>query len=149
MTQVGAGPATLQEGWIMAMLSEVFDGLGGMSQLQLLFAFVACAGYASAQGNLLPTRGRRAAWAVTVSAAAAFAFESPDWTVGAMLLGFAVAGLGTFAGLVWLTSRLLGLGREPGAAGTPAEAPPDSTLPPLPEASRPRGPQPTGPAHFV
>jgi hypothetical protein len=131
----------------MSMLGEVFGSLGSMGQLQLLLAFVACAGYAFAQGNLLPARGKRFAWGVTTIAVIGFEIECPDWTLGAMLLGFAVAGLGTFVALVWVTSQALGLGREP-AESALDESPLDSTFPSLSEP-RPRGPQPTGPAHFV
>lgn len=130
----------------MSMLGEVFGSLGSMSLLQLLLAFVACAGYAFAQGSLLPPRGRQAAWGATVVAAVGFTIESPDWTLGAMLLGFAVAGLGTFVALVWVTSRLIGFGRETDPAA--AEAPADSSFPAQPEP-RARGPQATRPAHFV
>lgn len=94
----------------MSVLGDVFGSLGSMSQLQLLLAFIACIGYAFAQGSLLPPRGRRAAWFFAALAAAGFAFESPDWTYAAMLLGFALAGMGSFVAIVWLTSRALGFG---------------------------------------
>ncbi|MDP9044696.1 MAG: hypothetical protein M3O01_07790 [Pseudomonadota bacterium] len=131
----------------MAVLGEVFGSLGFMSQLQLLLAFMTCGGYAFAQGRLLPPKGRRIAVAVTVVCAVGFAIESPDWTLGAMLLGFAVAGLGTFAAVVWATSRLLGFGREPSPAAI-ADAPLDSSFAPAAEP-RLRGSASTGPAHFV
>jgi hypothetical protein len=130
----------------MSVLDEVFGSLGSMSQLQLLMAFVACAGYALGLGSLLPVKGRRVAWIVTALAAIVFAIESPDWTLGAMLLGFAIAGLGTFVALVWLTSRLIGFGRD--TAPATAEQPVDSSFPIQPEP-RSRTPQTTGPAHFV
>lgn len=99
----------------MSVLGDVFGSLESMSQMQLLLAFIACIGYAFAQGSLLPWKGRRIAWAAAVIAAAGFAFESADWTRAAMLLGFAIAGMGTFIALVWMTSRALGLGRNPPA----------------------------------
>jgi hypothetical protein len=131
----------------MSVLGEVFGSLGSMSQLQLLLAFVACAGYAFAQGNLLPEKGRRVAWAATAIAAIGFAIESENWTFAAMLLGFAVAGLGTFVALVWITSRALGFGQNSAPVATDSMFA-DSALPALPEP-RPRPPQATGPAHFV
>ena len=106
----------------MSVLGDVFGSLDSMSQMQLLLAFVGCIGYAFAQGNLLPRKGRRIAWAAAVVAAAGFAFESADWTRAAMLLGFAIVGMGTFIALVWLTSRALGLSRNPPAIDNTAAA---------------------------
>ena len=71
----------------MSVLGDVFGSLESMSQLQLLLAFIACIAYAFAQGSLLPSRGRRIAWAAAAASAVGFAFESADWTRAAMLLG--------------------------------------------------------------
>jgi hypothetical protein len=95
----------------MSVLGNVFDSLKAMSLLQLLLAFIACTGYALVQGHLLAPRGRRNAGIAAALAAAGFVFESREWTYAAMLLTFAVAGLGVFVALVWLTSRLLGVAR--------------------------------------
>ena len=114
----------------MSVLGGVFGSLESMSQMQLLLAFIACIGYAFAQGSLLPSKGRRIAWAAAAAAAGGFAFESADWTHSAMLLGFAIAGMGTFVALVWLTSRALGFGRLPPANGVATTDPvpaPDAT----------------------
>ena len=102
----------------MSVLGDVFGSLESMSQVQLLLAFIACIGYAFAQGSLLPRKGRRIAWGSAAVAAAGFALESADWTRAAVLLGFAIAGMGTFIALVWLSSRALGLGRNPPAIDT-------------------------------
>lgn len=131
----------------MSVLGDVFGSLESMSQMQLLLAFIACIGYVSAQGSLLPRRGQRIAWAAAAVAAAGFAFESADWTRAAMLFGFAIVGMGTFIALVWLTSRALGLGRNPPAidvaAGDSAPAPNATRSPP------PRGPTAVDHAHSV
>lgn len=100
----------------MSVLDDVFRSLNSMGQWQLLLAFVGCMAYAFAQGSLLLPRGRRWAWAASAVAAAAFILECRDWTHATMLLGFAVAGLGSFAGLVWLLCRAIGFGR---ATATP------------------------------
>jgi hypothetical protein len=94
---------------MMSVLGEVFGSLQAMTQLQLLLAFIACFGYAVSQGRLVSDSGR--GWAVAMACAAAFGFalQSTDWTLAAMLFGFALAGLGSFNALVWLTSRALGL----------------------------------------
>ena len=96
----------------MSVLGDVFDSLKAMSLLQLLLAFIACIGYASAQGRLLAPRGRRNAGIAAALAAAGFVFESREWTYAAMLLTFAIAGLGVFVAMVWLTSQLLGVARS-------------------------------------
>ena len=110
----------------MTVLGDVFGSLRSMTQLQLLLAFIACIGYAFAQGSLLPARGRRFAWGAAALSAAGFAFVSANWTHAMMLLGFAVAGMGSFVALVWLTSRALGFGRTAAASADATAA--DSAL---------------------
>lgn len=92
----------------MTELGDVFGSLKAMSLLQLLLAFLACIGYALAQGRLIGPRGRRCAWALAVLGAGGFALDSPEWMRAAMLVAFAVAGLGVFVAVVWVTSRMLG-----------------------------------------
>lgn len=100
----------------MSVIGDVFGSLKSMSELRLLLAFVACIGFAFAQGRLLPSTGRRIAAIAAALAAAGFAFDSADWTQAIMLLGFALVGLGSFVALAWLTSRALGFGAAaPGA----------------------------------
>lgn len=95
----------------MTVLDKVFASLETMTQWQLLLAFIACIGYAFAQGSLLQPRGRRVAWIAALLAAAGFVFESRDWTLATMLLAFAMVGLGSFVLLAWLTCRALGFGK--------------------------------------
>ena len=104
----------------MSMLGDVFGSLESMSLMQLLLAFFACSAYASAQGSLLPPKGRRFAWVTAAVAAGGFVADSSEWTFAAMLLGFAIAGMGSFIALVWLTSRALGLGRNLAASDVAA-----------------------------
>jgi hypothetical protein len=132
----------------MSMLGDVFGSLKSMSQLQLLLAFIACIGYALAQGRLLLARGRRIAWFIAVVAAAGFAFESSDWTYATVLLGFAIAGIGSFVAVVWLTSRALGVGRMPAAPPLESTEPAPSAAPALVEA-KPRSARPGDHAHSL
>ena len=132
----------------MSVLGDVFGSLESMSQLQLLLAFITCIGYAFAQGSLLLPRGRRAAWFVTAFAASGFAFESPDWTLAAMLLVFALAGMGSFVALVWLTSRALGFGTARRARPTDV-ASTDAGLAASPAAAKPRVARPSEHAHSL
>ena len=96
----------------MSTLSQVFGSLDSMSQQQLLTLFVAATAYASAQGRLLPDGARRATLPIAAAAVAAFGLQSTEWTYAALLVGFAVAGLGCFALAVWATSTLLGIDRQ-------------------------------------
>ena len=121
----------------MSVLGEVFGSLESMSQLQLLFAFIACSGYAFAQGSLLPWKGRRAAWVASAGAAVGFAFESSDWTHAAMLLGFAVVGMGSFVASVWITSRALGFARSAPRAASETVPADLSAAPPSADTMRP------------
>lgn len=114
----------------MSVIGEVFGSLKSMSQVQLLLAFIACIGYAFAQGSLLPSRGRRIAWFAAALAAGGFAFDSADWTHATMLLGFALGGMGIFVALVWLTSRALGVSRAAPIVDTaPAKSAADLATP--------------------
>jgi len=134
----------------MSVLDDVFGSLESMSQLQLLLAFIACIGYAFAQGSLLLPQGRRAAWFVAALAASGFAFESPDWTHAAMLLVFALAGMGSFVALVWLTSRALGFRSARAAAATSTDAASaDAGLAASPAATKPRVARPSEHAHSL
>ena len=92
----------------MSVLDDVLNSLRSMSQLQLLLAFVACTGYALAQGSLIGAKGRRIAWGAALLSTVGFAFESAEWMYAAMLVSFAIAGLGLFVASAWLLSRALG-----------------------------------------
>lgn len=95
----------------MSVLDDVFASLRAMSLVQLLLAFVACTGYALAQGGLVSAKARRIAWGFTALAAIGFAFESAQWMYAAMLVSFGVAGLGVFVACTWLLSRALGFSK--------------------------------------
>lgn len=89
----------------MSVLGHVFDNLKAISLLQLLLAFLACIGYAVAQGGLLGSRGRQRAGLMALVAAAAFTLLASDWMAATMLVIFAVAGMGVFVALAWVLSR--------------------------------------------
>jgi hypothetical protein len=92
----------------MSVLGDVFESLRAMSLVQLLLAFIACTGYALAQGGLVSTRARQISSAVAVLGAIGFAFQSAEWMYAAMLLAFAIAGMGVFVMLAWMISGLIG-----------------------------------------
>lgn len=132
----------------MSVLGEVFDGLEAMSLLQLLLAFVACIGYVAGQGGLFGSRGRGFAWAIATLGAVGFALESTDWTHAAMLLGFAVAGVGLFVASVWVASWTLGFART--RVPSPADELATEPVPaPQPAGARPRAAHASEPAHSI
>lgn len=92
----------------MSVLGDVFDILKTMSLLQLLLAFIACIGYTLAQGSLLTLRGRAATATISVGATLAFVLLGSSWTQSTVLVAFAVAGLGVFVAIAWVSGRLLG-----------------------------------------
>ena len=93
----------------MSVWGEVFGSLQRMSAVQLLCAFVACIGYALAQGGLVGSRFKLAAVGGAGVAVLGFVLETDAWVHGIVLVVCAVAGLGLFAGAVWLVSGLLGV----------------------------------------
>jgi len=101
----------------------VFDGLRTMGLLQLLLAFVACMAYLLAQGRLLSRTGRGWAWALAVGSAVGFVALDRDWTNAVVLTAIAIAGIGSFTAIVWLTARAIGVDRT-----APPEAPAAATV---------------------
>ncbi len=97
--------------------ASVFDDLKTMGLLQLLLAFVACMAYLLAQGHLLNRGGRGWAGALAIGSAAGFIVMGRDWTNAVVLIAIAVAGIGSFTAIVWLTARAIGIDR-----GAPPEA---------------------------
>lgn len=136
----------------MSVLGDVFGSLRTMSLLQLLLAFMACTGYAVAQGALVSAKARRIAAGAALLSVTAFAFESTQWMYAAMLATFAIAGLGLFVAAAWITSRLLGLS-EPRALVEfvdPVDAAAGVELDPAATAAQPARialPQPGNAAH--
>ena len=120
----------------MSVLGDVFGSLEAMSLGQLLLAFLACIGYVFAQGGLVGPRTSRYAWGLAALGAAGFALLSGEPMYAAMLLAFAIAGLGLFVAAVWLTSRMLGLARSR-APALIDEAPADPISQPSVVWSRP------------
>jgi hypothetical protein len=100
---------------IMFALTDVFDGPRTMGLLQLLLAFVACMTYLLAQGHLLGAAGRRRAALAAVGSVAGFVAMDRDWASAIVLVAFAVAALGSFAAIVWLTTRAIGMDCAPSA----------------------------------
>ncbi len=118
----------------MSVLHDVFGSLGTMSLLQLLLAFTACMSYALAQGRLLGRSGGRVAWVAACGGAGGFVLMNREWTSAVVLVAVAIVGLGLFNALVWLTSRLIGIHRQPAPEASAAAATASAAAPP--EAAR-------------
>jgi hypothetical protein len=127
----------------MSAHTEMFSGMNAMSLAPLLAAFVACIGYALAQGGLLGSRGRLIALVTMVLGLAGFALQGTDWVRTVVLTAFAIVGFGSFVALVWLMSRALGIDRAPAeilespVARMPSDVAPATSTPGRPRISGP------------
>ena len=117
-------------------MSELGDSLERMSfmQLALLFGFVTS--YVLAIGGLFGPVNRRRAALLALLLSVGFAALTDPWVHGALLVAFAVAGLGLFVLLSWLLARLLG--PRPQTAALSQDASSDD----IADANPPTQPQP-------
>jgi hypothetical protein len=117
----------------------MFDGANAMSLAQLLSAFVACIGYALAQGAILNSRGRLISFFAMLVGIACFALQGTDWVRTVILSAFAIVGFGSFVAVVWLMSRVLGVDSATTEVfDTPAARIPNDIAPPTATSGRPR-----------
>lgn len=93
-----------------------------LAHMVLAWAFVAC--YALALGGMFgPTGSRRAAILAAV-AAVSFCVISENWVHGALLVLFAVGGMGLFVAAAWALARMAAWGVQQGQRPpVPAPAP--------------------------
>lgn len=122
----------------MTDMENLRGSLQGMGFMQLVLAFTAVIGYALAQGRLVSDSARRWAWLLALVSAVSFATMVDPWEHGALLVAFAVVGIGAFAAIVWVVSRVLGV--DGGIAQTPALSVPaefaDSSFPAIDKPAR-------------
>ena len=117
-------------------MNELSDSLERMSFMQLLLLFGFVTTYVVAVGGLFGTTIRLRAAGLALLQAVAFAALTDPWVHGALLVAFAVAGLGLFVMLSWLLARMLGprpLPVDVPAADTASDS---STLPSQPQPLR-------------
>lgn len=103
------------------------------AQMVLAWAFVGC--YALALGGMLGTRSSVKAALASAAAAALFCMLSDNWVHGALLVVFAVGGLGLFVALAWALASV--------ATWSIARHQPRVAPVPVP-ATSPAAPQPLG-----
>lgn len=102
-------------------MEDITASLNKLSLLQMICAwtFVAC--YALALGGMLEARGSRRAAGLALIAAGLFCALGENWVHGALLVTFAVAGMGLFVAAAWALARSVAWYL---ARGTPAQRPP-------------------------
>jgi hypothetical protein len=114
---------------MLSAMDDITASLNKLSLLQMVLAwtFVAC--YALALGGLLEPRGSRRAAALAVLAAVLFCAFADNWVHGALLVTFAVAGMGLFVALAWVLARSVSWFLLRGAPAKPAPAAPAPAKP--------------------
>ncbi len=75
----------------------------GLVQMVLAWLFVAC--YALALGGMLGAKGSLRAGLMAAVAAVAFSALSANWVHGALLVMFAIAGMGLFVATSWVLAH--------------------------------------------
>jgi len=103
----------------MTVLNELDTTLHAMSVVHIALMFTFLTSYPLALGEMFDTPGRRRAGLIALVAAVGFAATTPVWVHGALLIVFAVVGVGTFIAAVCALSTVLGIGRK--ATHSPAD----------------------------
>jgi len=111
-------------------LSDIEHSLDTLDFARLLLAFFFLSSYALALSRLASARTRGVVALASLAAAAGFVATTSPWEIGALLVAFAVAGMGLFIAAVWLLSLASrGTRRQvPDAARAPVAAEPAASL---------------------
>ncbi|MBL0729940.1 hypothetical protein [Piscinibacter sp. HJYY11] len=114
---------------MLPLMEDINASLNKLSLLQMIcaWAFVAC--YALALGGMLEARGARRAAALAVIAAALFCALGDNWVHGALLVTFAVAGMGLFVAVAWALARSVAWTLARGTPTRPTPAAPAKAKP--------------------
>lgn len=81
--------------------------LNSLSLVQMVLGWLFIGCYALALGGMLGPRGSLRAGVVALAACIAFAVLADDWVHGALLVLFAVAGMGLFVACAWVLMHTL------------------------------------------
>lgn len=100
----------------MSALNELDHTLHAMGLVQVMLMFAFLTSYSLALGGMFDALGRRCAGLAALVSAVGFVVSTPAWVHGAVLVAFAVVGVGLFIVMVWALSIALGLDREATAA---------------------------------
>ena len=89
-------------------MDDILLTLNNLSLVQMVLAWLFVASYALALGGMLGPKGSLRAGLVAALAAVLFSALSLDWVHGALLVVFAVGGMGLFVAASWLLTFSLG-----------------------------------------
>lgn len=114
---------------MLSLMDDITASLNKLSLLQMICAwtFVAC--YALALGGMLEARGSRRAAGLAALAAVLFCAFGENWVHGALLVMFAVAGMGIFVAAAWALARGAAWFVNRGTPAQPAPATPPAAKP--------------------
>jgi hypothetical protein len=82
-------------------MDDILLTLNNLSLVQMVLAWLFVASYALALGGMLGSKGSLRAGCVAALAAVLFSALSVDWVHGALLVLFAIGGMGLFVALSW------------------------------------------------
>ena len=88
-------------------MDDIVLTLNNLSLVQMVLAWLFVASYALALGGMLGPKGSLRAGLVAALAAVLFSALSLDWVHGALLVVFAVGGMGLFVAASWLLTYSL------------------------------------------
>ena len=89
-------------------MDNILLTLNHLSLVQMVLAWLFVASYALALGGMLGSKGSLRAGLVAALAAVLFSALSVDWVHGALLVLFAIGGMGLFVAASWLLTYGLG-----------------------------------------
>jgi hypothetical protein len=87
---------------MLAAMEDILATLRNLSFTQMIFAWLFVGCYALALGGMLGTSGSLRAGLAAAAAGVLFAVFSEQWVHGALLVLFAIAGMGFFLAAAWL-----------------------------------------------
>ena len=89
-------------------MDDIVLTLNNLSLVQMVLAWLFVASYALALGGMLGPKGSLRAGLVAALAAVLFSALSLDWVHGALLVVFAIGGMGLFVAASWLLTYSVG-----------------------------------------
>ncbi len=89
-------------------MDDILFTLNNLSLVQMVLAWLFVASYALALGGMLGSKGSLRAGLVAALAAVLFSALSSDWVHGALLVLFAIGGMGVFVAASWALTFSIG-----------------------------------------
>ncbi|GAB4562986.1 MAG: hypothetical protein Tsb007_30010 [Rhizobacter sp.] len=114
-----------------AHMDDILFTLNNLSLVQMVLAWLFVASYALALGGMLGSKGSLRAGLVAALSAVLFSALSLDWVHGALLVVFAIGGMGLFVATSWLLTYSVGrlISHREQRAETAAALPPPQAAP--------------------